>query len=78
MEKSVKSEIYFYLQGVKSLSQLHRAIVKNLTHGNVFLWLGESDEKEKIAQAKEDAERLATEMINRNLHAIPSRIKRDM
>lgn len=74
MEKSVKSEIYFYLRGVKSLSGLHRVIVKELTHGYCFLY---RDEKE-YAAAKAEAEQLAYEMIQRNLHAIPSRVIRDM
>ena len=74
MEKSVKSEIYFYLRGVKNLEQLQRVIVKDLTHGNAFLYM---DQPEFIAVAHAKAGQQAREMIQRNLDAIPTRVKRD-
>lgn len=71
-EKSVKSEIYFYLRGVKSIEQLKRVIVKELTHGNAFRYM---DQPEFIATAHAEAEQLAGEMIQRNMDAIPLKIK---
>lgn len=75
MEKSVKSEIYFYLRGVKSMEQLKKVIVKELTHGNAFLYM---DQPDFIAEAHAKAEQAADEMILRNLDAIPARIKMDL
>lgn len=74
----MKSEISFYLQrNVKTLSQLKKVIVSDLTHGNAFRWYDEPDRKERREQAREQAEQLAMVMIQRNMDSIPARIKRD-
>ena len=78
MEISVKSEIYFYLRGVESLTELQRVIVKDLTHGNCFLFLDEPNQDDLINASRIRAEQDAYEMIQRNLGAIPSRVKRDL
>lgn len=66
------------LRGAKSLSQLHMAIVKLQTKGNVFRWHGEANADSKIEAARKQAEETAIEWIRESLDEIPKRVKRDM
>lgn len=66
------------LRGAKSLSQLHSAIVRLETKGNVFLYHDQPDQETKIEAARKRAEELALEWIRESLDSIPKRIKRDI
>lgn len=66
------------MRGVKSLSQLHMAMVKQQTKGNVFRWHDEADADAKIEAARKQAEEAAMEWIRESLDEIPKRVKRDM